>query len=106
MLLMPLFFPLSLGAKAFLYPDTQRLEWGEEQSELTYRECKLLTYLAENPNAVLARENIHDAVWGDEGIMVGRSLDVFISRLRKKLAGIESVKIETVHGVGYRFRVG
>lgn len=97
---------LPLGTEAALLPDAQRLEWGGQQHELTYRECKLLTYLAENPNAVLAREKIHDAVWGDEGVMVGRSLDVFISRLRKKIADIEAVSIETVHGVGYRFRVG
>jgi hypothetical protein len=97
---------IALGPGAFLLPDAQRLQWGKEERELTYRECKLLTYLAEHPNGVLEREKIHDAVWGDEGIMVGRSLDVFISRLRKKLAEIDTVKIETVHGVGYRFRVG
>lgn len=98
---------LPLGAGAFLMPDAQRLAWGEEEeSELTYRECKLLTFLVEHPNVVLEREKIHDAVWGDEGVMVGRSLDVFISRLRKKLAAIKTARIETVHGVGYRFRVG
>lgn len=73
--------------------------------ELTYRESKLLNYLVENSNEVLRREDIHEAVWGEEGIIVGRSLDVFISRLRKKLVGAEGTEIVTVHGVGYRFKV-
>ncbi len=77
---------------------------GDEQ-DLTYREAKLLTYLANRPNEVLSRTDIHDAVWGEEGIITGRSLDVFVSRLRKKLAAADEVEIQTVHGVGYRFRV-
>ncbi|MEO0734982.1 MAG: helix-turn-helix domain-containing protein, partial [Bacteroidota bacterium] len=44
------------------------------------------------------------AVWGAEGLIVGRSLDVFVSRLRKKLRGATGVEIQTVHGLGYRFR--
>ncbi|MGB3546154.1 MAG: winged helix-turn-helix domain-containing protein [Saprospiraceae bacterium] len=78
---------------------------GDEQT-VTYREAKLLAYLAKHPNEVLERIIIHDAVWGEEGIITGRSLDVFVSRLRKKLAAAEEVEIQTVHGVGYRFRVG
>lgn len=79
---------------------------GSQATQLTYRESKLLAYLAQRPNEVLARTDIHDAVWGEEGLITGRSLDVFISRLRKKLAEVTEVEIKTVHGVGYRFRVG
>jgi len=57
----------------------------------------------EHANEVLPREQIHDAVWAAEGVMVGRSLDVFVSRLRKKILGTDVVSIQTVHGVGYRF---
>ncbi len=72
---------------------------------LTFREAKLLAFLARRPNEVLPRERIHDEVWADEGVITGRSLDVFVSRLRKKLAGVDDVEIQTVHGIGYRFRV-
>ncbi|MFK8161163.1 MAG: helix-turn-helix domain-containing protein [Lewinella sp.] len=82
----------------------QSLIIGEVSHELTYREAKLFGFLATNTNQVLDRETIHDAVWGEEGIMVGRSLDVFISRLRKKITGADGVEIQTVHGVGYRLK--
>lgn len=80
----------------------QKLASGGTIHELTYREAKLLGFLVEHLNEILERETIQEAVWGDEGIMVGRSLDVFISRLRKKLAGAAGVEIRTVHGVGYQ----
>ncbi|WP_169435079.1 winged helix-turn-helix domain-containing protein [Neolewinella persica] len=82
----------------------QSLEVGDVSHELTYREAKLFSFLATNTNQVLDRETIHDAVWGEEGIMVGRSLDVFISRLRKKISGAKGLEIQTVHGIGYRLR--
>jgi hypothetical protein len=84
----------------------QSLTIGETSHELTYREAKLFGFLATNANQVLDRETIHDAVWGEEGIMVGRSLDVFISRIRKKLTDAIGVEIQTVHGVGYRLKAG
>ena len=84
----------------------QSLEIGDVSHELTYREAKLFSFLVTNANHVLDRETIHDAVWGEEGIIVGRSLDVFISRLRKKITGADGVEIQTVHGVGYRLKTG
>jgi hypothetical protein len=83
----------------------QKLSFGEEEFELTFRESKLLLYLADHANEVLNRDTILAAVWEDEGIVVGRSLDVFISRLRKILKADVSVSIKTVHGVGYRLEV-
>lgn len=83
-----------------------QLRVGEERYELTYRESKLLTYFADRPGIVLPRQDIHDAVWGEEGIITGRSLDVFVSRLRKKLAGAEGVEIRTAHGIGYQLVTG
>ncbi|ARK11126.2 winged helix-turn-helix domain-containing protein [Fibrella sp. ES10-3-2-2] len=78
---------------------------GEERHTLTYREAKLLRLLANHPNQVLERDQILKLVWEDEGITVGRSLDVFISRLRKLLATDSTLKIAAVHGVGYRLEV-
>lgn len=74
-------------------------------TSLTFRESKLLHYLATHPNQVLTRDQIQANVWEDEGVIVGRSLDVFISRLRKILKSEESIQIKSVHGVGYRFEV-
>lgn len=95
-----------LGNNCLFSLAEQSLIIGETSHELTYREAKLFGFLATNANQVLDRETIHDAVWGEEGIMVGRSLDVFISRIRKKLTDAVGVEIQTVHGVGYRLKAG
>lgn len=72
---------------------------------LTYREAKLLFLFTNNKNKVLERDFILKSVWEDEGIVVSRSVDVFVSRLRKMLAEDLHVKINAVHGVGYRLEV-
>ncbi|MCC6727675.1 MAG: winged helix-turn-helix transcriptional regulator [Saprospiraceae bacterium] len=77
----------------------------DERQSLTFREAKLLQFFAERPNQVLERDVILAAVWEDEGIIVGRSLDVFVSRLRKILQKDTALKIANVHGVGYRLEV-
>lgn len=76
------------------------------QQSLTYREAKLLHLFIAHPNQLLERDFILKSVWEDEGIIVGRSLDVFVSRLRKLLKADGVVQIATVHGVGYRLEVG
>ncbi len=70
---------------------------------LTYREAEVLRYLAQRPNEVVKRNDMLKAIWGDDDYFMGRSLDVFISRLRKYLATDSSLKIESIHGVGFRF---
>ena len=75
------------------------------KKELTFRETKLLHFFAQHPNQVLERERILSSVWEDEGVIVGRSLDVFVSRLRKIIKGDDSVKIKNVHGVGYKLEI-
>lgn len=82
------------------------LTLGENSSTLTFRENKLLNFMCQNINQVIKREDIMAKVWEEEGLIVGRSLDVFISRLRKLLKADNSVKIKSVHGVGYRLVVG
>ncbi len=74
----------------------------DETKSLTYRESKLLTYFVNNKNEVLKREDIQSHVWEEEGVIVGRSLDVFISRLRKIIKSDTSLSIKNIHGVGYR----
>ncbi|MFC5410256.1 helix-turn-helix domain-containing protein [Larkinella bovis] len=75
---------------------------GSSRHQLTYREAKLLRLFAEHPNQLLERDFILKAVWEDEGIIVGRSVDVFVSRLRKLLQEDSTLRIVAVHGVGYR----
>ena len=83
----------------------QLLNSGDVQHNLTYREAKLLKLFVDNANKLLERDLIMKAVWEDEGITVGRSLDVFVSRLRKMLQADEKVQIVTSHGVGYKLQV-
>lgn len=74
--------------------------------ELSAKEANLLFLLYSNENKTLERAYILNHIWGDEGDYVGRTLDVFISKLRKKLEADSSLKIINVRGVGYRFVVG
>ncbi len=73
---------------------------------LTFRETKLLRLFASSPDHLLERDFILQHVWADEGILVGRSVDVFVSRLRKKLGTDSSIGIVAVHGIGYRLETG
>ncbi|UOE38600.1 response regulator transcription factor [Chryseobacterium oryzae] len=75
---------------------------GKEVS-LTQRESDLLLLFIKNKNSVLKRQEILNAIWGDDDYFMGRSLDVFISRLRKIFSEEESIAIENIHGVGFRF---
>lgn len=84
----------------------QVLLCGTVRHELTYREAKLLHLFASHTNQLLERSTILQNVWADEGILVGRSVDMFVSRLRKILRDDASLRLVAVHGVGYRLEVG
>lgn len=70
--------------------------------DLTSKETDLLKLLYSSVNNTLERDEILKVVWGDEGDYVGRTLDVFISKLRKKISEDENVRIVNVRGVGYK----
>lgn len=72
---------------------------------LTQRESNLLKLFSENRDKVLTREQILRSLWGDDDYFMGRSLDVFISRLRKILSKDPAVQIENLHGIGFKFSV-
>lgn len=76
----------------------------EEEYELTPREAELILYFCQHPNQVLKREDILVNVWGREDYFLGRSMDVFITKIRKYLRNQPDVEIRTVHGIGFRFR--
>lgn len=72
---------------------------------LTLREAELLRMLTLNRNQVVRRESILHQVWGEDNYYIGRSLDVFVSRLRKMFSDDENIQIENVRGVGFKFIV-
>jgi len=88
------------------YKDTLKLHIGRQKEiVLTPRESELLDYLFRNENRVLRREEILTQLWGENDYFLGRSLDVFISRLRKHLSASKLISIDNVYGVGFVFNV-
>ncbi len=77
----------------------------DETTRLTGREADLLVYFINHKNELIKRKDILIALWGKDDYFLGRSLDVFISRLRKFIAGDPSIGIENIPRVGFKFRV-
>jgi DNA-binding response OmpR family regulator len=73
---------------------------------LTQKEAEVLKLLYQNRERVLKREEILKHVWGDDDYFMGRSMDVFISKLRKYLKEDESIQIVNYHGVGFKLEIG
>jgi len=78
------------------------LSINDNLQNLTFREAEVLKYLSERQDQVIRRDELLKAIWGDDDYFMGRSLDVFISRLRKYLASDPVIRIDNVHGVGFR----
>jgi DNA-binding response OmpR family regulator len=85
--------------------NNQTLSHGGEEFRLTQREAELLLLLIGNKNQVVKKEDILKTIWFDTNSVYSRSVDVFISRLRKMLIADPDLKIENIHGVGYRLRM-
>ncbi len=85
--------------------NTLTLTIGKQQNILTMKEAELLRYFCINKDKILKREEILRAVWGDDDYFMGRSLDVFISRLRKFLQNDQKIQLENIHSVGFRLSV-
>ncbi|MCL4113453.1 UNVERIFIED_CONTAM: hypothetical protein GTU68_008704 [Idotea baltica] len=77
----------------------------DSSKSLTLKEAELLKFLIKNKNEVVKRSDILVAVWGKDDYFLGRSLDVFISRLRKYLKDDKKIEISNRHGVGFVFKV-
>ncbi len=77
------------------------LESGGSKEKLTLKEAQLLKFLIVNKNKVLAREDILTEIWGEDDYFLGRSMDVFISRLRKYISDDGKIDIRTVRGTGF-----
>ncbi len=94
-----------LVGKYEFFPDELLLIYEEEKISLTIKEAKVLSIFAYNLNQIIDRNRLQKEVWEDEGVIVGRSLDMFISKLRKKLSQDPNVKITNIHGKGYKLEV-
>ncbi len=81
------------------------LTWGDQSKKLTKKEAEILKILTEQKGKVVERELILNMVWGDDSYFNGRSLDVFITKLRKYLKEDESIAIKNIHGVGFSLEV-
>ncbi len=75
------------------------------ERRLTLKEAELIKLFANHQNVVLTRDEILNRVWGSNDYFLGRSLDVFISRLRKYFSNDPNIKIVNLHGIGFRFSV-
>lgn len=94
----------TLGHFSFDHNNLQ-LRSATDERVLTQKEADLLRYFLNHKNQLVRRSDILQSIWGQDDYFLGRSLDVFISRLRKYLKTDPSIKIENVHGVGFRFLI-
>jgi DNA-binding response OmpR family regulator len=81
--------------------NTLELICGKRKEKLTLKEAQLLRYFIINKNKILAREDILTEIWGEDDYFLGRSMDVFISRLRKYVSEDTNIDIRTVRGTGF-----
>ncbi|MBN2666642.1 MAG: response regulator transcription factor [Bacteroidales bacterium] len=81
--------------------NTLELISGRTKEKLTLKEAQLLRYFIINKNRILAREDILTEIWGEDDYFLGRSMDVFISRLRKYISEDKNIDIRTVRGTGF-----
>jgi len=94
----------TLGSFRF-YPDQNKLVKQATEISLSKKEGELLAILVGHSNKVVKRDELVKRVWEDKGVIVGRSLDTYISKLRKKLQEDDGIRIVNVHGVGYKLEI-
>lgn len=91
----------SIGSFTF-DPENYVVIKGDEKISLTERESALLKLFIDNKNTILKREKILTALWGTDDYFMGRSMDVFISRLRKIFKDDENIRIENIPRIGFK----
>jgi DNA-binding response OmpR family regulator len=96
---------IAIGNLLF-FRESQQLVAGTDIILLTAKEAKLLHVFANAQQEVIDRDQLMKEVWEDEGVIVGRSLDMFVSKLRKKLQSDPRVSILNMHGKGYKLAIG
>ncbi|MBC7509263.1 MAG: response regulator transcription factor [Ferruginibacter sp.] len=91
----------NLGRMRFSFADL-KIHDGDKVISLTQREADLLNFFCQHTNKVLKREEVLLSVWGKDDYFLGRSMDVFITKLRKHFKEDPSIILETIHGIGFR----
>jgi len=91
----------TLGSMSF-DAETRKLMQDGKTIDLTKTETRVLRMFALSPNEAIERTRLQKEIWEDEGVIVGRSLDMFISKLRKKLEFDPNIKIVVIRGKGYK----
>ena len=91
----------NIGRLRFNYSEL-KIYNGDEPITLTQKEADLLKFLAANVNKILKREEVLINVWGKDDYFLGRSMDVFITKLRKHFKADPHINLETIHGVVFR----
>jgi DNA-binding response OmpR family regulator len=89
-----------VGKYSFL-PSSYELKINDEKRQLTARESELLLYLLKNKNKISRHKDILDTLWGKNDYFNRKSLNVFITRLRKYLSKDNSIKIDNIHNQGF-----
>ncbi len=92
---------LQIGAYQ-LDPSERKLLHGDLVTPLTEKEVEILTLLHRRVNHTISREDLQKEVWEDKGVIVGRSLDTYVSKLRKKLSRDDRIRILNIRGIGYK----
>ena len=85
--------------------ESRKLLLNGKTIDLTVTENRVLIIFASSPNDIIERSRLQKEIWEDEGVIVGRSLDMFISKLRKKLELDPNVKIVVIRGKGYKLEI-
>lgn len=93
---------LQIGKFTF-EPQNLRLYSASNEKLLTEKEARLLHYLYDHQSRLIKRKEILEHLWNEPDFFNGRSMDVFVSRLRKHLAEDPSIQIESIRGVGFKF---
>jgi DNA-binding winged helix-turn-helix (wHTH) protein len=94
----------TLGSMSF-DAETRKLIINGKTIDLTRTETRVLRIFALSPNEAIERSQLQKEIWEDEGVIVGRSLDMFISKLRKKLEFDPNIKIVVIRGKGYKLEI-
>ncbi|WP_282043784.1 helix-turn-helix domain-containing protein [Winogradskyella flava] len=95
---------IKIGSFQF-YAGQNKLIKEAVEISLSKKECELLEIFVANPNQIIKRDELTKRVWEDQGVFVGRSLDTYISKLRKKLKEDDAIKLTNIHGVGYKLEI-
>ena len=94
----------TLGSMSF-DTEARKLMINGKTIDLTRTETRVLSIFALSPNEVIERSRLQKEIWEDEGVIVGRSLDMFISKLRKKLEPDPNISIVVIRGKGYKLEI-